>query len=221
MKTRKAVLLSVATVKVETPPVNRCATCLYSLCEFCTQAHQRGRSTSSHTLVPLEAKKMGSVIVKKPLFCKEHEGEIIKLFCETCEETICRDCVVVKHCDHKYTFVKEAFSKGKESLLKMLSETEAKSFDLKDAVDGVLEMRRSVHISAEQTLQEVVDCFNEMMASLDSRRGELIAQLEEVKNAKLKSLEIQQVELETALGIIQSSVEFTKTALENGSEVEI
>ena len=203
------------------PPVNRCATCSYSLCEFCTQAHQRGRSTSSHTLVPLEGKKIGSVAMKKTLFCKEHEGELIKLFCETCQETICRDCAVMKHRDHKYIFVKEAFSKGKESLLKILSDTEAKSFDLKEAVDGVLEMKRSVHISAEQTLQEVVDCFNEMMASLDSRRGKLIARLEEVKNAKLKSLEIQQEELETALGIIQSSVEFTKTALENGSEVEI
>ena len=67
------------------PPVNRCVTCSYFLCEFCTVSHQRGRNTSSHSLMTLEeAKKMGSAAVTKPAICKEHDGEVIKLFCKTC-----------------------------------------------------------------------------------------------------------------------------------------
>ncbi|KAJ7392711.1 hypothetical protein OS493_010364 [Desmophyllum pertusum] len=204
------------------PPVNRCATCCHFLCEFCTQGHRRGRGTRSHNLMSLEeAKQMGSVAVMKPCFCKEHQGELIKLFCETCDEVICRDCTIVKHRDHKYTFVNDAFSKGKESVLKILSETKTKASTLKEALDGVSEMKRNVQSHAEQTLREVITCFQELTTHLNTRCEELIHDIEELRKSKLKSLEIQQGELETALGSVESSVEFTERALENGSEVEI
>ena len=80
------------------PPMNRCNTCCHFLFEFYTQAHRRGRGTSSHGMVSIEgAKKMGSVAAKKLSRCKEHDGELLKLFCETCNEAICRDCIIVKH----------------------------------------------------------------------------------------------------------------------------
>ena len=204
------------------PPVNRCNTCCHFLCEFCTQAHRRGRGTSSHGVVSIdEAKKMGSVAVTKPSLCNEHDGELLKLFCETCEEAICRDCTIVKHREHHYTFVKDAFAKNKKSVVEILSKTKGQAGSLKKAIDGVLEMRRSVDSNAEQTVQEVLNCFQKLSARLNARCEELIHDVEELKKVKQKSLEIQQEELEAALGNVQSSVEFTEKALENGSKVEI
>ena len=202
-------------------PVYRCATCCHFLCEICTAAHKRGRSTKTHRLLSLEeAKEEGPVAVTRPSLCKEHDGEILKLFCETCDEAICRDCTIVKHREHKYTFVKDAFSKGKESVLKILSETKTKASVLQEALDGVAEVKRSVQSNAERTVREVFDCFQELTACLNTRCNELICSIEELKKAKLKSLEIQQGNLETALGSVQSSIEFTERALEHGSEVD-
>ena len=204
------------------PPANRCTTCSHFLCEFCTQAHQRARNTRSHNLVSLEeAKKMGSAAVTKPAICQEHDGEVMKLFCNTCEEAICRDCTIIKHRDHKYTFVKDAFAKGKENLLKILSEAETKATSLTEAVAGVLEMKDNVNSYADETVQEVVECFTDLTTSLNTRCHQLVTEIGELKNSKLKSLEIQQEQLETALASLQSSLDFTKKALENGSEVEI
>ena len=204
------------------PPVNRCATCCHFLCEFCTAGHKRGRNTKTHRLMSLEeAKKEGTLAGTRPSLCKEHDGEILKLFCETCVEAICRDCTIVKHREHKYTFVKDAFSKGKESVLKILLETKTKASVLQEALDDVAEVKRSVQSHAEQTVQEVLKCFQELTACLNTRCNELVCNVEELKKAKLKSLEIQQGELETALGSVQSSIEFTEKALEHGSEVDI
>ena len=204
------------------PPVNRCNTCCHFLCEFCTQAHRRGRGTSSHGVVSIEeAKKMGPVAVTKPSLCNEHDGELLKLFCETCEEAICRDCTIVKHREHHYTFVKDAFAKNKKSVVEILSKTKGQAGSLKKAIDGISEMRRSVDLNADQTVQEVLNCFLKLSARLNARCEELIHDVEEIKKVKQKSLEIQQEELEAALGSVQSSVEFTEKALENGSEVEI
>ena len=168
-----------------------------------------------------EAKEQGPVAVTRPSLCKEHEGEVLKLFCETCDEAICRDCTIVKHREHKYAFVKDAFSEGKESVLKILSETKTKASVLKGALDAVAEVERSVQSHAEQTVQEVFNCFQELTDCLNSRCNELISIVEELKKAKLKTLELQQEELETALGSVWSSVEFTERALEHGSEVDI
>ena len=206
----------------EDPPVNRCTTCCCFLCEFCTQAHRRLRNTREHCLVSLEeAKRMGSVAVKKPSFCKEHDGELLKLFCETCNEAICRDCTIVKHCEHKYTFVKDAFAKNKESVLKILSETKSKAGLLKEGIVRVSDKKRSVELGSEKTVQEVIECFQNLTARLNSRCEELVHSTLELKQAKQESLNNQQEELEAALWTLQSSLEFTEKALENGSEVQI
>jgi len=153
--------------------------------------------------------------------CKEHEGEVLKLFCETCDEAICRDCTIVKHREHKYAFVKDAFLKGKESVLKILSETKTKASVLMEALDAVAEVKTGVQSNAEQTKQKVFNCFQELTDCLSTRCNKLISVVEELKKAKLKSLELQQEELETALGSVWSSIEFTERALEHGSEVDI
>ena len=128
------------------PAANRLITCSHFLCEFCTQAHRRRRSTRLHTLKSLEEViKMGSVAMAKPSVCEEHDGEVRKLFCETCEEAIWRDCTILEHRDHKCSFVKNVFLKSKDNLKKILSETKIKASELKKALDHVLEMNRSIH----------------------------------------------------------------------------
>ncbi|KAL9963675.1 hypothetical protein ACROYT_G027202 [Oculina patagonica] len=204
------------------PPVKRCSTCCSFLCEFCSQAHLRARGTSSHNIMSLEeAKQMGSVAMAKPSLCKEHEGEVMKLFCVTCDKAICRDCTVVEHRDHEYTFVREAYSTGRESLQNILSETKTRVPMLEDALQSVLEMKTRVQSRAEQTVQEVIKCCEELTACVNIRREGLIQLTEELKKGKLKALQIQQEELEMALASVKNSVEFTEKALKNGSEVEV
>ncbi len=204
------------------PPVNRCTTCCSFLCEFCSQAHLRARGTSSHDMVSLEeAKQMGSVAMAKPSLCKEHEGEVMKLFCVTCQKAICRDCTVVEHRDHEYTFVREAYSTGRESLLNILSETKSRVPMLEEALQSVSEIKERVHSRGEQTVQEVIKCCDDLTACVNIRRKWLIQLTEELKKGKLKALQIQQEELEMALASVKNSVEFTEKALKNGSEVEV
>ena len=44
-------------------------------------------------------------------------------------------------------------------MVEILSKTKGQAGSLKKAIDGVLEMRRSVDSNAEQTVQEVLNCF--------------------------------------------------------------
>ncbi|KAL9972018.1 hypothetical protein ACROYT_G018254 [Oculina patagonica] len=218
--------------------INRCATCHQFLCDICTAAHKRGRGTKTHRVMSLEeAREEGPIAVVRPSFCEEHKGEMLKLFCETCDEAVCRDCTIIKHRDHKCTFVKDSFGKEKDIVMKILSETKTKLTTVQDTLNGVLEMKRSVQSHAEQTAQNVTSCFHDLKrsvqshteqtaqnvtscfhdltASLNTRHDELMNEVEELKKAKLKSLEIQQEELEMAVGIVRNSVGFTEKAFKH------
>ncbi|XP_022808322.1 tripartite motif-containing protein 45-like [Stylophora pistillata] len=186
--------------------------CLHSFCKICLEGlvGRKGKGNAG---------KLNCTTCR--ITVEEHDGELLKLFCETCDEAICRDCAIVKHRDHQYTFVKDAFAKNKTGVVEILSRTKRQAGLLKKGIDGVLQMRRSVALNAEQTVQEVHNCFQKLSACLNARCEELIRDVEELKKMKEKTLEIQQGELEAALGSVQSSAEFTEKALENGSEVEI
>ena len=48
--------------------------------------------------------------------CPNHPSQSQDLYCETCQELICRDCIVVahQHQEHKYSFVKDVAAEQKE-----------------------------------------------------------------------------------------------------------
>ena len=76
-------------------------------------------------------------------------------------------------------------------MVEILSKTKGQAGSLKKAIDGVLEMRKSVDSNAEQTVQEVLNCFQKLSAHLNACCEELIHNVEELKKVKQKSLEIQ------------------------------
>ena len=80
------------------PPKARCSVCSFFLCDFCAEGHRRGKRTKSHKLMSMEdVKSSGITNISRPSMCEEHEEEMLKLYCQTCEKVICRDCAIVEH----------------------------------------------------------------------------------------------------------------------------
>ena len=80
------------------PATVRCVICCHFLCDVCKQANRRGNVTKDHKLMSLEeVKSKGPAAMSRPSFCSTHDGKRKKLFCESCEEIICRDCTMVDH----------------------------------------------------------------------------------------------------------------------------
>ncbi|KAJ7392722.1 Tripartite motif-containing protein 45 [Desmophyllum pertusum] len=187
METRTEVILSVVTVTAMTPLSTDVPHAATSSVRFVLLGINGHASTKTHRLLSLEeAKEEGPIAVVRPAFCKEHEGEMLKLFCETCDEAICRDCT---------------------------------SWSNRETTNTLLSR---LLFQRNRLCKKVITCFQELTTHLNTRCEELIHDIEEFKMSKLKSLEIQQGELETALGSVGKQCKnFTERALENGSEVEI
>ena len=86
----------------EASAVERCRECQKFLCRPCAIHHRRAKSSKGHNMVTVDefkatAKDLGLSSSRSDLFCTIHEGESLRLFCETCEMLICRDCTMIDH----------------------------------------------------------------------------------------------------------------------------
>ncbi len=214
---------------VEAPAVAICYTCGEALCTFCHGMHQRSKDFAGHSFCTLEeAREASEVNAPPPVkphahICKKHEGEILKWYCYTCSQVICRDCTVsVKdHRDHSFEFIGEVIEEEKEGLRSQLS-------PLTDILKEVEEGERKVESEIgclkkiqERRVESIDKAINDSIAVLEERRRILREESDKIFNHKSKNLASQQDELEQARASIVSAMEFAKTTLEKGSDVEV
>ncbi len=65
--------------------------------------------------------------------------QMLKYFCESCDDAICRDCAIYDHRDHNYVDLKEAVKMHRESITDLLDNTKRKLPIVKMALSEVTE----------------------------------------------------------------------------------
>ena len=83
---------------------------------------------SEHEVVALEQleskmKQLDS-LKKVTFYCSLHKGKELELYCETCEELICHNCIVKKHKVHQYDLIDDTFEKHKAEIIASLDPVE-------------------------------------------------------------------------------------------------
>ena len=128
----------------ENRAVAHCSNCCYYLCETCLNNHRvftRGHNTVLLEEVKQSDKPTGAKSLQKVQYCKDHEDEVLKLFCKTCKKVICRDCALVKHRDHDYTFIREIRPEVQQQLEALTREVQAKEVEYKSHIDYLENVR--------------------------------------------------------------------------------
>ena len=114
-----------------------------------------------------EVQTLGSKALSKPPFCVKHTSETLKLFCETCEETICRDCTIVDHREHEYNFVADVAEREREVLHILLNKTKDKELAVSNGIETVQAMKELVESKVSEVNKEVDEFFDEQVKALE------------------------------------------------------
>ena len=100
--------------------VARCVTCEKFLCRECLTAHNNYRANNGHSVLTMEelSKPENWKKINDKMYCNEHSGKKLKVYCETCDQLICRDCMDFKHVKqgHSCVLVKDVANNYKELL---------------------------------------------------------------------------------------------------------
>ena len=202
---------------------SRCNECGIFLCQFCTDSHKRYRSTKHHELYTMQELKLNARPQKiaETIRCTKHKEEVIKLFCKTCQITICRDCTIVDHRQHEYGFVEEVAVEEKKHLQKNLKEVEQRKGRV---VQGIVDLRNFNERLDKRylsTVSEINRHFDFLAKAVELRRREMMKKATLFTKAKQKQIRTQLDVLEVALASCESSIEFTEQAFKNGNNVQI
>ena len=204
-----------------------CRTCGF-ICDNCKEAHATyPEHFSSHNVIGFDQLQVSGDTsnlvppMKKTLQCPKHPNKELDLFCEKCEEIICRDCIVRLHRDHPYDLVVDTFPKHKAEILASLQPVEQQVISLERALE-VLDVRCTQIEQQCHTLEtEVHDSFTQVRQVLEAKEKELSNQLQQMKEQKLKILASQREQIELHLIQLNSCQDFVKKSVQSGIEGEI
>ena len=120
---------------------NYCRNCGQFICPGCTKVHQTWDELASHEVITLQQLTSDATKLvpskKQAMPCSKHPPRELDLFCDTCDELICRDCIVRVHRDHQYDLVGEAFPKHKDVVDTSLRPVENQSASVSNALEGL------------------------------------------------------------------------------------
>ncbi|XP_039990068.1 transcription intermediary factor 1-alpha-like isoform X2 [Xiphias gladius] len=191
-----------------------CLDCAEYLCATCVEAHQRVKFTKDHTIRQKTevSQEVRGVSSQKPMFCEIHKPEPLKLFCETCDQLTCRDCQLVKHKDHNYQFLDDAYKNHKQHMERMTRQLQEK----KKLIE---EVSNSINNELFQADQNCTSVHNEIKKSICSlileinKKGKmLVNQLEAVTKDHEAVLRKQQEDIGYLSRHLDHVINFTKWA---------
>ena len=106
--------------------------------------------------------------------CTVHKEEALKLYCETCSELICRDCTLVKHRNHDFTFVQDARKKVNKKMLSIVSEVDIKQREFKHHLQEIKKVEGSVFGHLHVLKADINTFFDKLVKSIERRRKVLL-----------------------------------------------
>ena len=161
--------------------------------------------------------------VKKASHCSVHEGKELELYCETCGELICMRCALKggKHHDHSYEDLGQAFKKYKEEISSSLEPMEKQVMIMKEALAQLDARCGEISNQRAATAVNIHGTFRRLQEVLDVRETELISQLDQATQGKLKGLAVQRDQIETTLAQLCSCLHFMRESLRTGNEGDV
>ena len=143
------------------------------------------------------------------------------LYCETCDELICRDCIVRVHRDHQYDLISDAFPKHKDVIVDRLQPVKQQLGVVNKAIKSLDTRRQAISDQRMAIETNIHKTIRRLQETLEERKTELIGQLDQLTQQKLKSLAAQRDEFELIQTRLSSCLDFVSESLRTGSQAEI
>ena len=155
--------------------------------------------------------------------CSIHKDKELELYCETCGELICCHCSLKgqKHQNHECDLIGSCYEKYKREIPPSLESVENQLTTVSRVLVGLDQRRQEIHDQQVTTEGLICHSIEQIHAILNDRKTELINQLNQRIQEKLKALEIQKNKIETIQVQLMSCHTFLKESLETSSQGDV
>ena len=207
------------------PATSRCVDCGEFLCERCYGVHKRIRQTKDHrilTISELLESNTGEDL-HRPAFCAIHRSEQLKYYCETCNEAVCRDCVLIEHRQHKYNYIKDCkkIQKQRAALENLYEQCAGNVTLLEKSIREIQGISDTLHGRLISVKAEIRETALQQIKVIKERERELLIKVERIHSAKSVILRRQKEQLENDFTRFRTGCDFSEQVLRYANEVEL
>ncbi|XP_055009693.1 transcription intermediary factor 1-alpha isoform X2 [Boleophthalmus pectinirostris] len=191
-----------------------CIECVEFLCVTCIEAHQRVKFTRDHTIRQKQDMSPESLDIstQRPVFCDIHKQEPLKLFCETCDRLTCRDCQLLRHKDHNYQFLEDAYRNHKQYLEHMTQQLQEKRKTIEEVSNYITNGLQQVEENRKGVTNEIKKSICNLIMEINRKGKILINQLEALTKDHELGLKKQQDDVSSLSKHLDHVIRFTKWA---------
>ncbi len=156
-------------------------------------------------------------------YCSVHNDKEVELYCETCGELICWKCAFKggRHSTHNYEELNEAFERYKEEISLSLEPMEKQLPVITEALarfdtccEDIVKQQPVIEADIHATI-------NQLQEILEVRKTELVSQLHQITQGKLKGLATQREQLETTQAMLTSCLGFMRESLRTSAKEKV
>ena len=198
-----------------------CTDCQNYLCRGCVEAHKKFKAYRGHKVVPILELNVATLQSGQVQYCSTHKDEALKLFCETCMALVCRDCILVEHREHQYTFVKNACTKVTKQLRDLSQAVQRKVRMCTSNLAEIQKVEMTATGYSEVLKADINAFFDKMDRSLKVRRKQLLTEAETECQKDMKQIWADKVYHQMTISQITSASSLAEKALKCTSDVEM
>ena len=153
--------------------------------------------------------------------CNDH-NKSFKVYCETCQQLICRDCTISqRHQTHKYKLVTECYPDHHQEIEAELTKVKTKVADLNTAVTNLFTRERDVTKQGEDVKKQIHTQSQLIINLVQQSQRQLVQQVDTVVQQKIQLLTKQREEAETVLKQLKGCEDFVEQSLKVGTQQQI
>ena len=202
-----------------------CKDCNQFLCQSCHDTHKKFGAFTNHQLTSLdEVATSASQLIhgkqEKAMNCSKHDRSF-KIFCETCEELICRDCTIGDHKNHDCTPIKDSYDKHRQELETSLNPVKKIMDDIINVLTALTKRENEVKEQRDMVKQEIHVMVKKMIEKLQQSERQLTREVETATDSKLQVLSDQKESAEMSLSRLKDCKEFVEQSLKTGSHQQV
>ena len=208
-----------------------CKDCSKFFCQKCMDIHNGWAPFANHKMTSLDeatasvsstSQLLAPGKQEAPLICPiPSHDEPLKIYCETCDSVICRDCTVRTHKDHEYDLVSASYTKHCQELEHSLNPVKGKIEALKKILSALAKREGEIRERGEGVLEEIHKMVEEMMNVLRESERKLSEEAKRVTDAKLEVLSGQAKSAQISLSLLEHIEDYVEESVKTGTPQQV
>ena len=203
-----------------------CKDCIKLLCQECIDTHKKWVDFRDHEIKDLDEVTPNSTSQLLPaskISCsKPNHTKKIKFYCDTCDEAICGDCVLLTHRNHQCQLIADCFDSQCASINSRLYSVKERARNIENAIHvKFTEKENSVKKKGEEIKIEIRTMVKQMINLLHQSEKQMSSAVDMVTSAKVQVLKEQVKSAETSLDIVKNCQTHVEESLEFSTQQHI